>query len=229
MVKITGGAPIGERQAMPSVQKYLPIGEIRDNTVIMKDGTLTAALLVSSVNFALKNEDEQNAIIGSYVNFLNNINFPLQIVIQSRELNVEGYLNDLRDRERAQTNELLKAQTTEYIDFVGQLVSMGKIMNKRFYVVVPYNALSDNKKGFFSRFLELFNPVSFLEIKDDRFNQMRKELSRRVDSIISGLESMGLNVAELDTQSLIELFYNTYNPEISDNQALEAIKEIRVK
>lgn len=222
-------ATTGKRSQMPSTQKYLTIGEIRENTVIMDDNSMSAVLLVSSINFALKNEDEQNALIGAYVNFLNNISFPLQIVIQSRELNIDNYLNDLRQREREQTNELLKAQTAEYVDFVAELVSMGKIMSKRFYVVVTYNPLSDEKRSFMARVGELVNPVSLIKMKEEKFMTLRKELGRRVDSVISGLESMGLNVVELDTQSLIELFYNIYNPEVSKGEPLAAVGDLRIK
>lgn len=221
--------PKSKREQIPSSQKYLKIGEVRENTIIMDDNTLTSVLLVSSINFALKNEDEQNAIIGAYVNFLNNISFPLQIVIQSRELNIDSYVNDLKEKEHTQTNELLKAQTAEYIDFINQLVSMGKIMSKRFYVVVSYNPLSDEKRNFFTRVGDLFNPVSMIKMKEEKFANLRKELSRRVDSVISGLESMGLNVVELDTQSLIELFYDVYNPEVSKNEALAGLSEVRIK
>jgi len=213
---------------IPSTQKYLDIGEIRSNTVIMRDNSLRSVLMVSSINFALKNEDEQNAIIGAYVNFLNNLSFPLQIVIQSRELNIEGYLNDLSKREKEQTNELLRAQTAEYVEYVKDLISMGKIMNKRFYVVIPYDPISDKKKNFFSRMTDIFNPISFIKMKEDRFQNLKKELDTRIDSVISGLSSIGLSVVELDTESLIELFYNTYNPVISANQNLSDTSELRV-
>ncbi|MEI6378502.1 MAG: TraC family protein [Candidatus Falkowbacteria bacterium] len=218
-----------KRSNIPSTQNYLTIGEIRENTIVMDDNTVTSVLLVSSINFALKNEDEQNAIIGGYVNFLNNISYPLQIVVQSRELNIDGYLNDLRERERQQTNELLRQQTAEYVDFVTQLIALGKIMSKRFYVVVSYNPLSDEKKTFLARVGDLFNPVKAITMKEQRFKDLRKELDRRVDTVISGLESMGLSVAELDTQSLIELYYNIYNPEESKNEQLASIKEMRVQ
>jgi hypothetical protein len=212
-----------------STQKYLDIGEIRANSVIMRDNSLRSVLMVSSINFALKNEDEQNAIIGSYVNFLNNLSFPLQIIIQSRELNIEGYLNDLRKREKEQTNELLRAQTAEYVEYVSNLISLGKIMNKRFYVVVPYDPVSDKKKSFFNRLTDVFNPISFIKMKEDRFVKLKKELDTRMDSVIEGLSSIGLSVVELDTQSLIELFYNTYNPVISANQHLSDASELRVR
>ena len=218
-----------QRANIPSTQNYLNIGEIRENTIVMDDNTVTSVLLVSSINFALKNEDEQNAIIGGYVNFLNNISYPLQILVQSRELNIDAYLNDLREKERLQTNELLKQQTAEYVDFVTQLIALGKIMSKRFYVVVSYNPLSDEKKGFMARVSDLFNPIRAIAMKEKHFKDLRNELDRRVDNVISGLESMGLNVVELDTQSLIELYYNVYNPEESKNEQLANLKEMRVQ
>ncbi len=217
------------KRQLPSSQKYLHLSEIRDNTVIMDDGTVRSILLVSSINFALKNEDEQNAIISAYVNFLNNLSFPLQIVIQSRELNISDYLVDLQKREKEQTNELLKAQTADYINYISELVSLGKIMNKRFYVVVTYNPLSDERKGFMSLVKELFNPSVSIRMKEARFKVLQKELSRRVDSVISGLSSIGLNVVELDTQGVIELMYNSYNPDVAASQALNNVNNLRVK
>lgn len=213
----------------PSTQKYLNIGEIRENTLIMDDNSLRSVLMVSSINFALKNEDEQNAIIGAYVNFLNNINFPLQIVIHSRELNIDEYLEALKIREKAQTNELLKAQTAEYIEYVNDLISLGKIMNKRFYVVVPYSPVADERKNFVSRLGSAFNPISVVKMREAKFVRLKKDLDRRVDNVISGLNSIGLNVVELDTQSLIELFYNTYNPVVAANQELTELKDLRVQ
>lgn len=195
----------------------------------MTDGDLRSVIMVSSINFALKNEDEQNAIIAAYVSFLNNINFPLQIVIQSRELNIEGYLSQLKQKEKEQTNELLKTQITEYINYIKELISLSKIMNKRFFVIVPYNPLSDQKKGFLSRLTETFSPASLIKMKEDKFRRLRKELGRRVDTVISGLSSIGLNTIELDTQSLIELFYNTYNPVTSTNEHLAEVEKIRLE
>lgn len=144
-----------------STQQYLDIAEIKENTVIMRDSTMRAVIMVSSINFALKSEDEQNAIISSYVSFLNNIDFPLQIVIQSRELNIDGYLEVLQQKEREQTNELLKLQTAEYIQYIKELVAISRIMNKRFYVVVSYNPLSDKQKNFFSRFFDVSEAGDF--------------------------------------------------------------------
>jgi len=211
-----------------STQQYLDIAEIRDNTLIMKDSTMRSVIMVSSINFSLKSEDEQNAIISAYVSFLNNIDFPMQIVVQSRELDIEKYLIDLKQKEKEQTNELLKIQITEYIIYIKELISLGKIMNKRFYVVVPYNPLSDKKKGFFSSLTEAFKPASLIKMKREVFIKRRESLSRRVDNVIGGLASVGLKSVELDTQSLIELFYNTYNPTVSSKEKLVDINKLRI-
>ncbi len=212
-----------------TTQQYLDIAEIKEDTVIMRDGTLRAVLLVSSINFALKSEDEQNAIIAAYVSFLNNIDFPLQIVIQSRELNIEGYIENLKQKAKEQVNELLKMQTNEYIQYIGELVSISKIMNKRFFVVVPYNPFSDKQKGFFARFFDVFRPAMLIRMKEEKFHRRRSELTRRVENIMSGLGSIGLNAVQLDTQGLIELYYNSYNPVTSANQQLTDVNQLRVK
>jgi len=209
-------------------QQYLDIAEFREDTIIMRDGTLRAVLLVSSINFALKSEDEQNAIISAYVGFLNNLDFPLQIVIQSRELNIDNYLNFLKQKEKEQTNELLKMQTSEYLQYINELISLGKIMNKRFLVVVAYNPLSDKQKKFFPRLLDSLRPATVIKMKQEKFLKRRAELNRRLENVIGGLASLGINSAPLDTQGLIELFYNTYNPGTSANQKLVDVKELRL-
>ena len=211
-----------------STQQYLDIAEIRENTVVMRDGSLRSVLLVSSINFALKSEDEQNAIIASYVSFLNNIDYSIQIVIQSRELNIDNYLEMLKRKEKEQTNELLKIQTGEYIQYIKELIAMSKIMNKRFYIIIPYNPASDRQKSFVSRFFDIFRPASLIKMKEEKFQQRRLDLTRRVDNIMAGLNSIGLNVVELDTQSLIELYYSTYNPATAANQQLVDINQLQI-
>ena len=219
---------MAKNKSVVSSQKYLNIAEIREDAVIMRDSTLRAVLLVSSINFALKSEDEQEAIISSYVSFLNNIDFPLQIVIQSRELDIHGYLEQLKQKEKEQTNELLKIQTAEYTQYIEELVFMAKIMNKRFYVVIPYNPLSDKKKNFFSSLLEILKPATLIKMKENNFLRYKVELDRRVGNVINNLASAGLNAVQLDTQSLIELYYNTYNPKTSKNQRMADVKDLRV-
>lgn len=211
-----------------STQQYLDIAEIKDNTVVMKDGTLRAVLLVSSINFALKSEDEQNAVISSYVRFLNNLNFSMQIVIQSRELDIDNYLEYLKDKEKEQTNKLLKLQTADYIQYIKELTSLGRIMSKRFLVTVPYDPLTDKRKGFFSSLKEALRPATVIKLKEKTFDRYQEMLGRRLESVIGGLESMGVSVARLDTQSLIELYYKTYNPETSKNQQLTDVDKLKL-
>ncbi|OGF26906.1 hypothetical protein A2477_03515 [Candidatus Falkowbacteria bacterium RIFOXYC2_FULL_47_12] len=214
------------RKISTTTQKYLDISEIRDNVLLMKDGTLRSVILVSSLNFALKSEDEQNAIVSSYVSFLNNLEYPLQIIIQSREFKIDSYLETLEQKRKEQTNELLRVQTAEYLSYIRELISLGKIMNKRFYVVVTYNPLSNKQKSFFSRLLETFRPVTLLRLKDELFERRRRDLSARTEQIAGGLQSMGLTSVILDTQSIIELFYNTYNPETSPNEKLVEVNKL---
>lgn len=210
-------------------QQYLDLAEIKEDTLVMKDGTVRAVLMVSSINFALKSEDEQEAIISSYVSFLNNINFPIQIVVQSRRFNIEAYINDLKEKAKEQTNELLKMQTEEYIEYIQELVSMGNIMNKKFYISIPYNPLSDEHKSFFASLKDSLKPTTLVKLKEKKFQRYKEELDRRVENVSSGLSSIGLSAARMDTQSLIELFYNTYNPETSDQEKLTDIENLRVK
>jgi hypothetical protein len=219
---------LAKNKITASTQEYLDIAEIKEDTVIMKDGTLRCVLLVSSINFALKSEDEQNAVIDSYVRFLNNLNFTLQIVIQSRELDINNYIDYLTGKEKEQTNKLLKAQTGEYIDYIKELTSLGKIMNKRFYVVVPYDPSTDKHKGFAGSFKDAIRPASTIILKEKIFARYEEMLNRRVDSVFGGLESMGVAVERLDTQGLIELYYKTYNPETAKNQNLVDINKLRV-
>jgi hypothetical protein len=219
----------GKKITNVSTQQYLDILEIKDDVVVMRDGTLRAVLLVSSINFALKSEDEQNAIISSYISFLNNISTPIQIVIQSRDLNIDNYIEYLKEREREQTNRLLKAQTAEYIEYIKELVSIGKIMNKKFFVVVPYSPFSDKHKSFMSQLSETFKPASILKLKEAKFSKYKENLSRRVDSVSSALMSLGVDVKQMSTQELIELYYNSYNPETSKNQKLVDINKIQVE
>jgi len=213
----------------PSTQKYIDIAEIKDDVIVLKDGTLRSVLLVSSINFALKSDDEQNAIISAYVGFLNALQFPLQIVIQSRKLDIQPYLDHLKEIEKEQTNDLLRMQIADYRGYVAELVEIGDIMNKRFYIVIPYHPLSDRKKSFFARFKEIFRSAAMVTLSKKVFIRRKRELTQRVSHAVSALNSMGINGLVLDTQSLIELFYNSYNPEISDRQKLVELPKINVE
>ena len=221
---------LAKNKISASTQQYLDIAEIRDDAVILKDGGLRAVLLVSSINFALKSEDEQNAIIESYMSFLNSLDFPLQIVIQSRRLNIDQYLADLEAKEKEQTNELLRTQIAEYRDFISQLITLGDIMGKRFLVTVPYNpGAGSSKKTFFAKLSTIISPARVIKLSESIFNKYHAALATRVDKVTGGLEGMGLTSVQLNTQSLIELFYNTYNIELSYNQKLPEREKLRVE
>jgi len=218
-----------KRKSIPATKHNLMINEIKEDSVVMKDGTLRAVLMVSSINFALKNEDEQNAIISAYVSFLNSLEYPLQIVIQSRALNIAPYLAKLTKKEAEQTNELLRVQIADYRSFVSQLVEMSNITSKSFYVVVPYDPLSNKSKSFWARFGEVINPANTVMLKDKRFQARKRDLDMRVRLVESGLMGMGLEVIRLDTQSLIELYYATFNPDIALSEPLPELNKIRVE
>ncbi len=218
-----------KKNSFVSAQRHLLIGEIKNDTVVMKDGTLRAVLLVSSINFALKNEDEQNATISAYVGFLNSLDHPLQVLIQSRKLYIKPYLDNLLVKEREQNNELLRAQIADYRSFVAELVSLSEIMSKQFYVIVPYDPRSNKQKSFWSRLGDVVNPVSLVKLKGERFLKRKYDLDMRVRQVESGLSSIGLTVARLDTPALIELYYSTYNPDIAQTEHLPPLDQIQVE
>ncbi len=210
----------------PSTQKYLDISEIRDDIVIMKDGTVRAAAIVSSVNFALKSEDEQQAVVQAYMQFLNGIDYPLQIVIHSRRMRIEDYITRMKESSAELKNELLRAQTVDYVNFIQELVSGSEIMSKRFYIVVPYDPITSKKRGFWTRFQEVLTPGSRVKLSEKQFKLRSEEMNQRMGQALGSLNSMGLSGARLDTQGLIELYYNSYNPVVSEAQPLRAAGEL---
>ena len=203
LVQTLNSPKLAGAKSGPAMQRYIDIAEIRDDIVVLRDGTVRAVLAVASINFSLKSEEEQEAIISAYVGFLNALDFPLQIVIQSRRLNIEEYLNRLAEAEKTQTNELLKAQIADYRQFVAELISLGQIMSKRFFIVVPYDPMTNKRKGFFSRVQEVLSPGATVRLKESRFQERRKSLLSRVDAVTSNLASMGISATMLDTQALI--------------------------
>ncbi len=213
----------------PSTQKYLPMREIRNDTVIMRDGTLRAVLLVSSINFFLKSNDEQQGIIQGYMQFLNSFDFPMQIVIQSRKFDPSKYLANLEKLEVAQTNDLLKLQMSDYRQFVKELVQLGNIMDKKFFLVIPYDPVGDAKRGFISKLKSLFAAPSDIVLGKEQFMQRKHALDQRVDNVMASLQSLSLNAVRLDTQSLIEVFYTIYNPDTSPQEKLVDLGKLQVE
>lgn len=217
-----------KKNFVPS-QQHLLISEIKNDTIIMRDGTLRGVLMVSSINFALKNEDEQNALVSAYVSFLNGLDHPLQVLIQSRKLHIKPYLDKLVSQERKQENELLRTQIADYRSFISELIDLGEIMSKQFYVVVPYDPLSNSHKSFWARAGEVLNPAASVKLKGERFMKRKYDLDQRIRQIEGGLTSMSLTVVRLDTQSLIELMYSTYNPDIALSEPIAPLNTLQVE
>ncbi|MBI2473206.1 hypothetical protein HYV70_01475 [Candidatus Uhrbacteria bacterium] len=213
----------------PSTERFLDIAEIRDDMVLLKDGTVRAVLLVSSINFALKSVEEQEAIIQAYMTFLNSLEYPLQIVIQSRRMNIDAYMNRLIEQERIMTNDLLRGQIAEYRSFITELVELGQIMQKMFYLVVPYDPLTNKKKNFWTRFSEALSPASSAKLNKEQLADRIEQLMRRVELVGGQLNSMGLSSARLDTQSLIELYYDVYNPDLFETERFADVNQIQVE
>lgn len=196
-----------------SAQQFLTIDTIREDVVLLKDGGLRVILMCSSLNFALKSEDEQDAIIFQYQNFLNSLDFNLQFVIHSRRLNIVPYLEALQERQKEENNELLKIQIAEYKDFIKTFVDMTNIMSKTFYVVIPFTPPVLEKAGFlrdFSLSLGLLKEKSVNT--GGSFMEYKNQLEQRVDTVIAGLQRFGVRSVPLNTEELIELFYGLYNP-----------------
>lgn len=201
-----------------STQAHINIARIQDGVVVTKDGGLRMILLVSAVNFALKSEAEQNALIYQYQNFLNSLTFAVQIVIQSRQLDLTTYLAKLEERLTQETNELLQIQINDYIDFVKKMISLANIMDKKFFLVVPFNPPSLKQRSFFDRLFHSGKTAP--DLGHAEFKQYRDELLQRINVVMSGLAPLGLRSIPLDTQQLIELYYQTFNPEEAGKERL---------
>lgn len=214
-----------------STQTFLKISEIKDDTVVLKNGGLRAVLKVSSVNFNLKSEEEQNAIIYSYQGFLNTIEFPIQILVRSKKLDIDDYLDNLRKKGEVQKNQLLQQQTFEYVEYIAKLVEYADIMDKEFFVVVPYDPFRSLKLNMLQKLFQSLNQKdSYAEIKrrHEEFAQLKKNLNQRVSTVKIGLENCAIKAEQLDTKKLIELFYNIYNPSVSRFQKANRIEELKI-
>lgn len=203
-----------------STQELIPIKEIRDGVVILKDGSMRMILMASTLNFALKSEEEQNAIIVQYQNFLNSLDFTVQFFIQSRKLNIEPYIATLAEQEKKQDNDLMEIQTREYMEFVRNFVKMSNVVAKTFYITVPYStAAMEIKKSFVGNFVGGFSKKTAGEM-NDRFEENKLQLQQRADIVAQGLARVGVRVVPLNTEELIELFYELFNPGESEKTRL---------
>lgn len=215
-----------KKAANTSTQRHLRISEITNDTLILKNGGVRAVLEVSAVNFNLKSEAEQTAIISSYQAFLNTLEHPVQIVVQSRKLELDTYLNNLKSKANEQDNALLKQQTLEYVDYIKRLLEYADIMEKKFYVVIPYESLAKKKSSLFGKFMDRMKgkeTYSDYVYKKKNFKRLKKGLDARINTVQAGLENCGLKVRMLETTELIKLYYTSYNPEVPNNQEISEI------
>jgi len=199
----------------PAVQKFVEVKEIKENTAIMKDNSLKAICVCSSINFELLSTQEQEAIITRFQEFLNSLDFPIQIVIASRHFEIDNYLNQIKELEKKQTNELLRVQTSEYINFVKSFVEFANIMDKAFYVVIPFRIIESKEESFIEKIKNVVatKKPKKEEYKAEKFAQYKTQLEQRVSHIIGGLQGLGIRAVSLNNEQLTELFYESYNVE----------------
>jgi len=212
-----------------STQRYLPIAEIKEDTVVLKNGGLRAVLRVNSLNFNLKSEIEQQGIIAGYQSFVNTLIFPVQIIVRSTRLNIDPYIQDMRKRAEGQKSALLKEQTVDYANFMEKLVDIADIMQKSFYLVVPVDAPSKAKRNLIQRFLEWINvddTRSKALQRSREFHAYSKMLRDRITLIQSGLENVGITMRRLKTEELVQLYYSMYNPVTSEKQKFKNIEDL---
>jgi len=194
--------------AEKTTQEFLEINQIREGIVILKNKALRGVLMVSSLNFALKSEDEQKAILYQFQNFLNSLDFSCQIIVQSRKLNITGYLDKLKELEKKQENELLQIQTKGYQEFIEGLVATGSIMSKTFFIVIPFSLFE--APG--------VSPTALLKITklptltEEEFQRCKNQLWQRLEFLALGLRRCGLQAVPLSTPELIEFFWALHHP-----------------
>ncbi len=195
-----------------ATQHFVPIADIRDDVVLLKDGQMCMVLLASSINFALKSADEQQAILSQFQSFLNSIDFSIQIYIQSRRLDIRPYLEILKEREVLQDNDLMRIQLREYMEFINTFTTQVDIMTKNFFIVIPYTPLNLELKGI-SRLLNTKSTAQKTALSNDKFFEDKTQLEQRVSIVEQGLSRIGIRTALLGTEELIELYYHIFNPE----------------
>jgi len=197
------------------------IKEIRNSTVILKSGGMRQIIMVGGVNFSLKSENEQNIITQGYQNFLNGIDFPLQIVIHSRKVNIDGYIEGLVARKEVEESPLLQSQIDEYAEFIKGFVQKNAIMEKAFFLVVPFfptgmASVAKSTKSFLPFFGKKKDAAGVAKDTEDAeriFQENLAQLTQRVSQVVNGLLTIGLEATILENDALVELFYNFYNPQ----------------
>jgi hypothetical protein len=218
-----------------STQNCLEIAEIRDGIVILNDGSFRSVVMVKSINFDLMSSSEQESVEYVYQRFLNSLVFPIQIFIRSERIDLRPYIDKL-DRIRVQHDNMLLAMLMDdYINFIDNLSQRANIMNKRFYVVIPYfpvininvEKAFDQSKHLFKGIAQLFSKQEHhVTINEADLETAKNELRNRVQTVLSGLQQGGIQGLPLDTQELIELYYDTYNPDTATRQQIKNFNDL---
>jgi len=196
------------------IQHFLEIKDVRENIAILKDGSLRAILLTSSLNFALKSGEEQEAIIYQFQNLLNSLDFFCQIVVHTQRLNLTGYVEKLKELEENQQNKLLRDQTKGYREFIERLIASGTIMTKSFYLIVPLYPVE--VEGLMLKKGEKEKKLKGLSLTESQFQKCKTLLLQRVEFLSLGLKRCGLNAILLKSEQIIELFWNLHHPKMAE-------------
>ena len=212
-----------------STQRYLPFSSIKENIMIMKDNSARIVMKCSTINFLLKNTDEQDSIIISFQRFLNSLDFPIQILVRSKKLDIDSYLSNLNDKAVSQKNSLLQNQTYEYIEYLKKLIEVAQIMKKEFYVIIPFdndsnNSVKDNSMMWvFNSFWKSVNQAQdLISIKSQikSFAKTKKWINARASSVKTWLENIWIRAEALDKQELVAYLTDYYNPRLDSVSSL---------
>jgi hypothetical protein len=211
----------------------LLIAEIRDGIVIMSDGSFRAVVMVKSINFDLMSPQEKEAVEFSYQGFLNSLYFPIQVFIRTQRVDLEPYITRLDKIRTEHDNMLLAMLMEDYINYIDSLSQQTNIMDKRFYIVIPFFPITDvqkaltQSKNFLSGLKTIFIPKEQrVTINEQDLNKAKDELRNRIQSVLSGLRQCNVQGLPLDTQELIELYYDTYNPDTATRQQLRNFDDL---
>lgn len=200
------------RASARTTQEFLPVSEVRDGIIVLKDGSLRAVLLASSINFALKSEDEQTAFIVQFQNFLNSLDFSVQIFVQSRMLDIRPYVATLEAAYKDQLDDLMRIQIREYIEFIKSFTEAANIMTKNFFVVVPYSPVVNVGKGGVAALLPFGRKKKDTAEENKTFEEQATQLEQRISIVQQGLVRTGVRTVQLGTEEAIELLYKMFNP-----------------
>lgn len=231
-----GTRPMQQPKSNPnSTQNTLQIAEIRDGVVIMNDGTFRSVIMVKSINFDLMSPSEQEAVEYSYQGFLNSLYFPIQIFLRSAKVDIGPYIERLDKIRTEHDNMLLALLMEDYINYIDVLARSTNIMDKKFYIVIPYASSPaaekqlESSKSFISGFAELFNKTEkHVVINEKELEKAKTELRNRVQAVMGGLMQCGIKSLPLDTEELIELYYDTYNPDTATRQHIKNFDDLTV-